>query len=167
MLIKPASASTNSFHRFEVLTVTIVVKKLHKIKPISTAAAATPDISFRKHVCFYTCFGFNSFILLLCSSTAACLDSITTRAIFVIPFTLDGLQKLVLHVCNESGRVLVCTYWRNGLRGLQDRPVDLSFRGQLGVRGRLDGAVISLEVDSWWRKGHVTPLYKKVAFQNQ
>lgn len=42
------------------------------------------------------------------------------------------------------GLVLACTYRRNGLRGLQDRPVDLSLRGL----HRVDGGVISLEVDT-------------------
>lgn len=82
-----------------------------------------------------------------------------------------------LYLSNKSALVLVCTYWRNGLRGLKDRLVDLSLRGRLRVRGRLDGAAISLEVETWWRKRHVTVnvclllifslLYKKIAFQNR
>lgn len=53
-----------------------------------------------------------------------------------------------IYVCNKSGLVLAGTCRRNGLRGLQDRLVDLSLGRQL----RLDGAVISPEVDTWWRQ---------------
>ncbi len=46
----------------------------------------------------------------------------------------------------------VCTYWRNSLSGLQDWLVDVSLSGLLRVRGWLDEAVISLEVNTWRRK---------------
>ena len=59
---------------------------------------------------------------------------------------------LCLTVCSDSSRVSVCTYWGNVLGRLQGRPVDLSRRGPLGVRGRLEGGAISLEVDACWRK---------------
>lgn len=63
--------------------------------------------------------------------------------------------------------VVSCTCRRNGLRGLQDRPVDLNMEGEL----RLDQAGISLEVKTWWRREcypqRLNVLWFKKTSQNQ
>lgn len=61
-----------------------------------------------------------------------------------------------MYIWNKSGVKFACTFLRNGLRRLQDRPEDLSLRGQLGVPTRLKGVVTDLEVDTWWRMRPVT-----------